>query len=189
MAVKRQKYPDMNGLVRYFDYPSRETLRCEAPIWLKENWLGSAVLDDGTTRWTFAQVSAAGTDGEGGPRADVANGVYRLETKSASDELAIARVDWADQLLLNPAKGIIFEARVAPVTLAPFAATELVIGLASAHNNAWNSVAEHAAFKLIGATCDVVCESDDGTTDHDDKGTPYAGVAATYRIYRIEKSV
>ena len=108
MAVKRQKYPDMNGLIRYFDYATRETLRCECPIFLKEDFLGADVLDDGSSRWAFGQASASGTDSTGGPRADVANGIYRNEIKSGSDEIAIARLDWGDQLLLNPAKGLIF---------------------------------------------------------------------------------
>lgn len=53
------------------------------------------------------------------------------------------------------------------------AATSVAFGLASARNDAIDSITAHASFRVIGAdsTTNVVVESDDGTTDKDDIAT------------------
>ena len=51
------------------------------------------------------------------------------------------------------------------------AASSVAFGLASARNDAIDSIAEAALFRLIGASAAVLVESDDGTTDLDDKAT------------------
>lgn len=51
------------------------------------------------------------------------------------------------------------------------AAEQIAWGMASARNDAIDTIAEHASFRLIGAGSTVYCESDDGTNDLDDKST------------------
>jgi len=53
------------------------------------------------------------------------------------------------------------------------ATSSVAFGLASARNDAIDSIAAHASFRVIGATSTtaVVVESDDGVTDNDDVAT------------------
>lgn len=50
------------------------------------------------------------------------------------------------------------------------ATSQLAFGLAGARNDAIDSIAQHALFRLIGSTS-LVVETDDGTTDKDDIAT------------------
>ena len=63
-------------------------------------------------------------------------------------------------------------------------ATTIVMGLGSARNDDPDAVAANAFFKLAGSNS-VVCESDDGTTDNDDKATGVS-LAATYKRFVID---
>jgi len=63
-------------------------------------------------------------------------------------------------------------------------ATTIVMGLGSARNDDPDAVAANAFFKLAGSNA-VVCESDDGTTDNDDKATGVS-LAATYKRFLID---
>jgi hypothetical protein len=64
--------------------------------------------------------------------------------------------------------------------------TTIVFGLASAHNATLDSIATNAWFRIQGAasTSAVVVETDDATTDNDDKATgqTLAGVYKTFKI-------
>ena len=60
----------------------------------------------------------------------------------------------------------------------------LAFGLASARNDAIDSIANHASFRLIGSTA-VVVESDDGTTDKDDVATGTT-LGSTYKKFVID---
>ena len=53
------------------------------------------------------------------------------------------------------------------------ATTSVAFGLAAARNDAIDSIADHASFRVIGAdsTTALVVETDDGTNDNDDKAT------------------
>lgn len=63
-------------------------------------------------------------------------------------------------------------------------ATSLAFGLASARNDAIDSIAQHASFRLIGNN-NVVVETDDGTNDNDDVATGQT-LAATYKKFVID---
>jgi hypothetical protein len=65
--------------------------------------------------------------------------------------------------------------------------TTLVFGVADAQNDTEDSVATNAWFRMQGSasTTAVVCESDDGTTDNDDKATGTT-LAATYKKFVID---
>lgn len=59
-------------------------------------------------------------------------------------------------------------------------ATSVAIGLASARNNAIDSIAAHASIRAIGSNA-IVVETDDGTTDKDDVETGASFVSGTYK--------
>jgi hypothetical protein len=63
-------------------------------------------------------------------------------------------------------------------------ATQIAFGLASARNDAIDSIAAHASFRLIGSNA-VVVETDDGTTDKDDIATGTT-LVATYKKFVID---
>lgn len=65
--------------------------------------------------------------------------------------------------------------------------TEIVFGVGSARNDTTDSVAANAWFKMVGAnsTTAVVVETDDGTTDLDDKATG-ATLSTTYKRFTID---
>lgn len=62
--------------------------------------------------------------------------------------------------------------------------TSLAFGVCSARNDAIDSLAAHASFRLINSNS-LVVESDDGTTDKDDIATG-ATLAATYKKFVID---
>lgn len=63
-------------------------------------------------------------------------------------------------------------------------ATSLAFGLASARNDAIDSIAAHASFRCIGSNA-IVVETDDGTNDKDDIATGLS-LVATYRKFLID---
>lgn len=66
------------------------------------------------------------------------------------------------------------------------ATTSLAFGMAAARNDAIDSIAAHASFRLIGSNA-VVVESDDGVTDLDDKAAGTT-LVATYKRFVIDFS-
>jgi hypothetical protein len=69
------------------------------------------------------------------------------------------------------------------------AVTQLVFGLASAQNDTPDSVTVNCWFKVAGAdsTSNVVVETDDNTTDLDDKATGQT-ISSTYKKFTIDFS-
>lgn len=67
------------------------------------------------------------------------------------------------------------------------AVTTLVMGAASAQNDTADSVSVNAWFRMEGSasTSLVVCETDDGTTDTDDKATGVS-LSTTYKKFLID---
>lgn len=59
-------------------------------------------------------------------------------------------------------------------------ATSVAIGLASARNDAIDSITAHASIRAIGSNA-IVVETDDGTTDKDDVATGVSFVSGTYK--------
>jgi hypothetical protein len=74
-------------------------------------------------------------------------------------------------------KRLMIKTLVAAAALAAF-------GLASARNDAIDSITAHASFRIIGNNT-LVVESDDGTTDKDDVATG-ATLADTYKKFVID---
>ncbi len=73
---------------------------------------------------------------------------------------------------------------VAKTVAALDSTTSLAFGLCSARNDAIDSLTNHASFRCIGSNA-VVVETDDGTTDLDDKPTGLT-LGATWKRFRID---
>ena len=103
---------------------------------------------------------------------DAACGVYALATEATSSAES-AQLTYGNQLVLNPAKGLVFEARtrlnIPGAT--PSADERWVIGLCSDHTNAEDALdatVSNVWFRGEGANLNIYVEGDDGTTDTDD---------------------
>ena len=124
--------------------------------------------------------------------ANVAGGVYRLATAAVSEAEA-AQLTHGDQLLVDPTKGVVFEARVrlnmpgATVT----ADERFVVGLASAHTTAqaaFDAVVSNVWFRAEGANLNLFVEGDDGTHDTDDLDSTFDYAKNTFVVLKIDMS-
>mgnify|MGYP003651331895 CR=1 FL=1 len=149
-----------------------------------EDFIGPQTLTaspTGSDRWDIADTSAAGT-----PTYTVGgiNGEATLAF-DAQAEVQNVCLFQSDVLNFDIDKLLRIELRV-KTTATLDATTSLAFGLASARNDAIDSITAHASFRLIGANT-LTVESDDGTTDKDDIATG-ATLAATYKRFVIDFS-
>lgn len=63
-------------------------------------------------------------------------------------------------------------------------ATSIAFGMASARNDAIDSITAHISFRAIGSNA-IVVETDDGTTDKDDVATGVSFTSGTYKKFVI----
>ena len=123
---------------------------------------------------------------------DVAAGVYKISHDGTSEAQA-GQVTFNDQLVINPTKGPIFEARFKiNFAGATFSADQrAVVGLCSVHPNAEDSldaVISNLWFRVEGASLNIYIESDDGTLDDDDNDSGVDIVDDTFITVRIDAS-
>lgn len=117
-------------------------------------------------------------------------GVYSLATAAVSEAQA-AQLTFGNQLILNPTKDIIFEARVR-VNIpgaTPSADERWVVGLCSDHTNsedALDAVVSNVWFRGEGANVNVYIEGDDGTTDTDDVDTGINYTDNSFLLFKID---
>lgn len=147
-----------------------------------EDFLGPMTLTASPTnsdRWDIADTSSAGT-----PTYTVGgiNGEATLAFDNTSEVQNVCLfqsdvLNWDIDLLQR------IEMRVKTVASLD-SATSIAWGLASARNDAIDSIAAHASFRVIGSNA-VVVETDDGTTDLDDKATGVS-LVATYQKFVID---
>lgn len=163
--------------------PARDAVR------LTEDFLGRP--GQALPTWLTTQdTSAAGT-----PTfdyvADAAGGAWAMKADT-TNEVENITLYQGDQLTWSLAKKPIFRARV---KIEPdvtggggaFAAGDkLVIGLASDRNATLDSVTTNAWFRFEGANSNILVETDDGTTDTDDKDTGVDWTADTYVELEID---
>lgn len=125
--------------------------------------------------------------------ADAVDGRYTLAL-AADNELEHLTLHFGDQLVISPTKKPKLKVRLkikSDVTGASalFAAGDIFIcGFASAHNATYDSVASSAWFRIEGANHDIRMESDDGTTDTDDKDTTINFAEDTFFTLEIDMS-
>lgn len=125
--------------------------------------------------------------------ADAACGAYVLQL-AADTEVEKITLYGGDNHLIDITKKPYFAARVkispdvtgAGGTLA--ASDKIVIGLANDRNATLDSIAINAWFLLAGANLNIYVETDDGTTDTDDKDTGIDYVDGTYLTLEIDCS-
>lgn len=114
--------------------------------------------------------------------ADTAGGEVAC-TLEATSESQRAELYFGDQLTVDIAKKPIVEMRVKFATIA--ASEFAVVGLASARNDAYDSIATNLWFRLDG-DMDILIEGDDGTTDTDDVDSNIDAVNGTYLHLKID---
>jgi len=153
-----------------------------------EDFLGPQTLTaspTGSDLWDIVDTSVAGT-----PTYTV--GGINGEATLAFDTQAEAQnvcLYMSDKLNFDIDKLLRVEMAVKMGQAAVDATTSLAFGLASARNDAIDSIAAHASFRVIGSgsTTAVVVESDDGTTDKDDIATG-ATLINAYKRFVIDFS-
>lgn len=136
----------------------------------------------GFNGWTIKDTSASGTP----TYANQNGGGVKLTIAATSEEEIVTL--YQNDVLPIPLLGLQrmrFNAVVAGID----SVTTLVMGLASAQNDTEDSVATLAWFRMEGSasTSLVVCETDDGTTDLDDKATAVS-LSSTSKEFIIDFS-
>lgn len=136
----------------------------------------------GMNGWTLKDTSTAGA-----PTIANANGGGVTITLAADSEAEIMTL-FQNDVLAIPLLGVQrvrFHAAVAGID----AVTTLVMGVASAQNDTSDTVATNAWFRMQGSasTTLVVTETDDGTTDNDDKATAVS-LSTTMKEFIIDFS-
>lgn len=151
-----------------------------APLVFYDDFLGTAVLSDGTVMWSVVEVALnLAID----PLADTANGVMQL-TMDADNNAEDAVLYWGDQKGISLKHGAVFECR-ARVAVAPTLTGQIVFGMAGDHHLDKDSVTESAWFKFDGGLA-ALAETDDTTNDNDDVATGVTVAVGEYRVYRID---
>ncbi len=138
----------------------------------------------GQNGWTIADTSSSGTPTYLCVTEDGGAAKLTLASTSEAENVCLHFDDvlpWG----LADLKYVEFVLKVAGID----SATTLVAGVGSARNDAVDSVATNAWFKLMGSvsTSAVVVESDDGTNDNDDVATG-STLAAVYKKLHIDFS-
>ena len=134
----------------------------------------------GALVFSSTQASSCGHDLVVTDTSSAGTPTYAVVTPSACGELNLAFdntneiqnvcISMGDKLCFDIDNVRTFRARVKQGQTTINAASSFMIGLASARNDAIDSLAAHLSFRLIG-TNEVMIETDDGTTDLDDKAT------------------
>lgn len=133
--------------------------------------------------WAIADTSSSGTPTYA-TVSPSATGEVAL-TLAATNEVENVCLSFGDKLCFDIDNLQRFEARVKVSGCT--SGTTIAFGLQSARNDDTDSTANNAQFKMVGATSTtaVVVETDDGTTDLDDKATG-ATLATTYKKFVID---
>ncbi len=133
----------------------------------------------GSDKWDIADTSSAGT-----PTYTV-GGINGEATLAFDSQAEVQNVCLFQSDVLNYdidlLQRIEFRVKVtAAVGGTLDSATSVAIGLASARNDAIDSITAHASIRAIGSNA-IVVETDDGTTDKDDIATGVSFVSGTYK--------
>lgn len=160
------------------DKSTHESMLHYVPVKFEDDFLGDAI----DAKWTAVDVS---TTGDTTPvlTADASGGQITLPLDVTS-EAQESGLTWGDQRSFSLDKKPVIEMRLALATL-PTLLSEAVWGLAGDKNAVADTVAEGIWFKADGSGA-IVAESDDGTTNNDDKSTGVTVTAGEFRIYRID---
>lgn len=188
MPVTSIKSQWINGMQRF--YSGYETVHVNAPIFFKDDFLGSYInkytANENTT--SFWKTTETNLNTAIALSDDVVNGAAAIILDS-DNNAEVGALYFGDNLCLSMAQGLVFETRLTYTTL-PTTGTETVqsvFGLASAHNTTLDSIATNAWFRVeSAANTALLWETDNGDTDDDDNATGITLVASTYNTYRID---
>lgn len=147
-----------------------------------EDFLGPQTLTAspaGSDQWDIADTSSAGT-----PTYTV-GGINGEATLAFDSQSEIQNVCLFKSDVLNFDIDTIHSIELRVKTVAALdSATSLAFGLCSARNDAIDSLAAHASFRLIGSNS-LVVETDDSVNDNDDVATG-ATLGSTYKRFVID---
>lgn len=135
-------------------------------------------------RWKITDTSSAGT-----PTYTGANLGGLVMTLSSTSEIQNVCLDFGDVLGYDIDELLRMEF-IAKVNAAAIdSTTQIAMGMASARNDAIDSIAAAALFRMVGSdsTTAVVVETDDGTNDNDDKATGQT-LGTSYKAFAIDFS-
>jgi len=134
-----------------------------------DDFMGGATIAAtvGEGMWKITDTSSAGTPTYTKDAA-AHGGAVTLAFDSQSEVQNVC-LDFGDKLQLDIDQLVDVEFRIKTVA-ALDSATTLVFGLQTGRNDNTDSTTNNAQFKLVGSNA-VVVETDDGTTDNDDKAT------------------
>ena len=140
--------------------------------------------------WVVADTSSMGTPtyvmGVDGGAASGAPGIAKLDFDSQNEaQVIILSHGGIEQFDVNDR--LIYECRLKMNQAAVTSGTDFSFGLCAGQNATWDSTTVMAAFRVVGATSTtaVVVETDDGTTDLDDKATGQTLINA-YKLFKID---
>lgn len=147
-----------------------------------EDFLGPQTLTASPTNgdlWDIADTSSAGT-----PTYTV-GGINGEATLAFDSQVEAQNVCLFQSDVLNYDIDLLQRIEMRVKTVATLdSATSIAWGLATARNDAIDSITAHASFRVIGDNS-IVVETDDGTTDKDDVATGVS-LAATYKKFVID---
>jgi len=172
------------GHVASFTGPgSAEIIQMMAPVEFKEEFLGY--------QWLYTETGSAGLwyttqtslNTSIGLLPDKPNGLLVLNLDSDNNaEQAV--LYWGNQKGIDVAYQAYFQAVLALHTV-PTTGVDVVWGMAGDHSTTRDNIAQNAWFRCQASGA-VVCESDDGTTDLDDKATGITMAADMYHVFQID---
>ncbi len=142
------------------------------------------------SNWVVADTSSAGTPtyviGTDGGAASQAPGIAKLDMDSQS-EVQVVILSHGGIEQFDVTDGLIYEARVKMNQAAVTSGSDFSFGVCAGQNATWDSTTVMAAFRVVGATSTtaVVVETDDGTTDLDDKATGQTLINA-WKLFKID---
>jgi hypothetical protein len=134
-----------------------------------DDFMGGATIAAtvGEGMWKITDTSSSGTPTY--TKDAAAHGGAVTLAFDSQTEVQNVCLDFGDKLQLDIDQLVEVEFRIKTVA-ALDSATTLTFGLQTGRNDNTDSTTNNAQFKLVGSNA-VVCETDDGTTDNDDKAT------------------
>ena len=167
----------LNNIPYTFDKATGEWLWRPSPVTFEDEFLGNTL--DLVYRWetveTLLNTAPALVD-------DASNGVAQI-TLNVDNDTEKGVLYMNDNLQFALDKGVIWQARVNFPVL-PTSTTEMVLGLA-ATEAAFDSITTSCWFKLAGSGA-LLAESDDTSTNNDDKATGVTLLNTDWAILRID---
>lgn len=115
---------------------------------------------------------------------EVSGGVFEMAFDN-TNEAQVLTLYSGDNQVVDYSKKPVFKCRM-KIPVAPLSTDFLVWGLATAQNDTEDSVATNAWFRIEGANLAVKLETDDGTTDTDDKDPSLTLTADTWYDFLID---